>query len=55
LEIGIVMLCISLTTARFVSKLPETKGVAMGVAAITHPDMPIEHSETELSASREIL
>jgi putative MFS transporter len=56
LAIGIVMLCISLTTARFVSKLPETKGVAMGVAAAqTHPDDPTDHSETELSASSEII
>jgi len=32
--VGIIMLCISLVTARVTWKLPETKGVAMGTAAV---------------------
>ena len=56
LEIGIVMFCISLVTARFTSKLPETMGVAMGADAKTKENTPTVHSETELvPASSEII
>lgn len=56
LAIGIIMFCISLVTARFTSKLPETKGVAMGAGAKTQKNTPTVHSETELVlASSEII
>ena len=53
LTIGIVMLCISLVTARFTSKLPETMGAEMGHPGTKAHTKLSDHAE--LSTTREII
>lgn len=53
--IGIIMLCVSIATSRFVFKLPETKGIGMGVVTVKAHES--DHA-TELSSTaitREII